>query len=161
MGGGHGCHYYLWWTKSSYSPVAHIRSVHNSIFVRNIYHHDRTGEGAVSLGNFDDYLALNLTTLADYSDFEKHPFTDKQTAFAQSTSPVKFIHGFPGSGKTYALWNAIQHVAEGNILYLTYSARLKETTLQYLNTLGSTSVKVQVYLSLIFYYLSLIINYFK
>ena len=51
----------------------------------------------------------------------------RQAAFETDQSPVRVLRGRPGSGKTTALWRAIEARSDESVLYVTWSARLRRS----------------------------------
>jgi len=50
--------------------------------------------------------------------------TKEQARFADARQKIRIIKGFPGSGKTTALWHAADMAGRKSILYITYSPEL-------------------------------------
>jgi hypothetical protein len=93
-----------------------------AVFLRDIRHHDdhRTLDPQ-SLG--DHYLNIGVKELRQ-EDYVPVPWTQAQARFADARQRVRIIKGFPGSGKTTALWHAADLAGRKAILYHTYSAEL-------------------------------------
>jgi len=129
-GGSNGMHYYLWWALSSTAAMpSQWREESNDrpfIVVREIRHHDK--HDPISLGHWSDYHQINQEDIdgGDKGSFEA-PWTEQQRSFASDSAPVRVVHGFPGSGKTWSLWKALESRGSQKVLYLTWSRTLAES----------------------------------
>ncbi len=126
LGGNHGNHFYAWWAPRGAAPLKASPEFESapegSIFLRDIRHHD-------------DHRPLNPQSIADHylpigvkelrqEDYVPAPWTKDQARFAEARQKVRIIKGFPGSGKTTALWHAADMAGRKSILYITYSPEL-------------------------------------
>lgn len=126
LGGNHGNHFYAWWAPRGAAPLAINRefaaAAEDSIFLRDIRHHDdHRPLNRQSLEQ--NYLAIGVRELRQ-EDYVPGPWTTAQARFAQSRQKIRIIKGFPGSGKTTALWHAADLAGRESILYITYSPEL-------------------------------------
>lgn len=124
LGGHHGMHYYLWWSPQGTRQTRRFRSLQrNSILLRAVRHHD--DHSPLNVGRLMDYFPLDWMDLdgESASCFET-PWTDVQQLFALEDKPVRLVYGYPGSGKTAALWRAVEARSSGKTLYLSWSRSL-------------------------------------
>ena len=127
LGGQGGMHYYLWWTPQGSPQSKGIDGLaRGAILLRTVRHHDE--HRVLKAGNLDEYFELSAGELAGDSNgtFES-PWTEAQREFMQNEEPVRVVHGYPGSGKTMALWKAVESRG-GKTLYLTWSSALIDDT---------------------------------
>ncbi len=126
LGGNHGSHYYAWWAPKGAPPLkGHPEfeaAPRGAIFLRDIRHHDDHSE--LKPQSLDDnYLTLSARELRG-EEYVPSPWTTAQAKFALSRQRVRIVKGFPGSGKTSALWQATDLTCSGSALYVTYSKDL-------------------------------------
>ena len=125
LGGSNGSHFYAWLAPRGSAPLAEggfESAPEGAIFLRAIRHHDdHTPLEAHNLTQ--NYIALDATEIRDDS-LVPAPWTHPQTKFARARQNVRTLRGFPGSGKTTALWHAAETAATGAVLYITYSRDL-------------------------------------
>jgi hypothetical protein len=126
LGGSHGSHFYAWWAPKGAVPLKNLpgfdEAPEGSIFLREIRHHDDHSElNAQSLS--DHYLPLSVEELRR-EEYGPSPWTPAQARFAKAKSPVAILKGHPGSGKTTALWHAVDLAGAESVLYVTYSRDL-------------------------------------
>lgn len=143
LGGGHGMHYYLWWAAQGTPPVAGLALDKSEILLRAVRHHDDTGK-PLSVGKWpDDYDTLDLSDLVNAREDYGFAYHDGQRSIAESATPVRFIKGHPGSGKTHSLWLSASLLDGKKALYLTYSERLAADAEKYFLALGPASLSIQ------------------
>lgn len=126
LGGHHGMHYYLWWSPQGTRQTRRFKSLQrNSILLRAVRHHD--DHSPLNVGRLMDYFPLDWMDLDGESEscFET-PWTEVQQLFALEDKPVRLVYGYPGSGKTAALWRAVEARSSGRTLYLSWSRSLTE-----------------------------------
>ncbi len=123
LGGHGGMHFYLWWTPQGSPQTKGVEGLmRGAILVRAIRHHDN--HKPLKPGPLNDYYQLSAADIAaDSGDTFEIPWTDDQQLFALDDSPARVVHGYPGSGKTMALWKAVE-ARGGKTLYLTWSSPL-------------------------------------
>jgi len=126
LGGSHGSHFYAWWAPKGAAPLKSLpgfdEAPDGAIFLREIRHHDDHSElKAQSLS--DHYLPLSVEELRR-EEYGPSPWTPAQARFAKAKSPVAILKGHPGSGKTTALWHAVDLAGAESVLYVTYSRDL-------------------------------------
>ncbi len=126
LGGHHGMHYYLWWSPQGTRQTRKFKSLErNSILVRAIRHHD--DHSPLNVGRLMDYYKLDWLDIdGDSEGCFDTPWTDTQQLFALEDKPVRLVYGYPGSGKTAALWRAVEARSSGRTLYLSWSRSLIE-----------------------------------
>ncbi len=139
LGGARGMQYYLWWTPRGSPPAVDLELPDRSVLVRAVRHHD--DHGPLAAGDLGDYLPLS--TAADLSDdIAGRPWTAAQMRFVEDRSPVRLIRGRPGSGKTTALWKAVEARRGERILYLTWSPALRQQAEANFASFAPTGVRV-------------------
>ena len=126
LGGNGGCHFYAWWAPRSAPPLQGLAefdaAAEQAIFIRDIRHHD--DHSPLNPQSLDqNYLPVGIQELRLH-DYVPAPWTPPQAKFAQARQFVRFIKGYPGSGKTTALWHAAEMAACQSLLYVTYSPDL-------------------------------------
>ena len=126
LGGNHGSHFYAWWAPRGALPLQGSAEFEGapegSIFLRAIRHHDdHSPLKPQSLA--ESYLRVDVMDLRR-ADYVPDPWTASQARFAQARQKIRIVKGFPGSGKTTALWHAADVAGREQILYITYSQEL-------------------------------------
>jgi hypothetical protein len=126
LGGSHGSHFYAWWAPKGAVPLKNLpefeEAPEGAVFLREIRHHDDHSElKPQSLS--DHYLSLSVEELRR-EEYGPSPWTPAQARFAKAKSPVAILKGHPGSGKTTALWHAVDLAGAESVLYVTYSRDL-------------------------------------
>jgi hypothetical protein len=126
LGGNHGNHFYAWWAPKGAAPLKSNGEFESApegaVFLRDIRHHDdHRPLNPQSLS--ESYLPVGVRDLRQ-EDYVPAPWTQAQERFAAARQNIRIIKGFPGSGKTTALWHAADIVGRKKILYITYSAEL-------------------------------------
>jgi hypothetical protein len=126
LGGSHGSHFYAWWAPRGAAPLKGSADFETApegaIFLRDIRHHDdHRPLNPHALG--ESYLRVDVQDLRR-ADYVPEPWTQNQARFAQARQKIRIVKGFPGSGKTTALWHAADVAGTERILYVTYSPEL-------------------------------------
>ncbi|MCL5743035.1 MAG: hypothetical protein M1541_03765, partial [Acidobacteria bacterium] len=126
LGGNSGSHFYAWWAPKGAPPLRGADGYENApdgaVFLRDIRHHDDHSElHPQSLA--DHYLPMSVKDLRG-GEYVPSPLTPAQTHFTNSHQKVRVIKGYPGSGKTTALWHAADLNSIRSTLYVTYSTEL-------------------------------------
>ena len=126
LGGNRGSHFYAWWAPRGAAPLQgnpeFQAAPEGAIFLRAIRHHDN--HHPLPPQSLDEnYLPLAARELRQ-GDLVPPPWTTGQKRFADGRQRVRIIKGFPGSGKTTALWHAADQAGRESILYITYSPEL-------------------------------------
>ena len=126
LGGHGGSHFYAWWAPAGALPLRDAPGFESAsegaLFLRDIRHHDDHSElRAQSLE--DHYLPLTVRDVRS-QEYLPSPLTGTQSQFASSRYPVRVVKGYPGSGKTTALWHAADRHTTEAALYVTYSKDL-------------------------------------
>jgi hypothetical protein len=93
-----------------------------SVFLRDIRHHDDHSE-LTPQSLSDNYLPLSVADLRG-EGYAPSPLTGTQSRFVQSRGRIRIVKGYPGSGKTTALWHAADASSVQSTLYVTYSKDL-------------------------------------
>lgn len=133
-----GNHYYMWWIPRSEGVIAEngaerIDSNHaaNTILIHSIRHHDETDQ-PLDVGSINDYEEIALAGL-DPRYEEQFDLSRRLRSQPVSMATIK---GLPGSGKTVSMLYLVKDLAQRpgikNILYVTYSARLKRAARDFL-----------------------------
>ena len=147
LGGNGKMQFYLWWAVKGTPKTTELDLPRRTIVVRDIRHHDEHEH--LSTGHLDDYL-----TGPSGPELEEEigvPATPEQQEFTDDASPVRIAMGQPGSGKTTALWRAIEARGGNRVLYVTLSRELTRTARERLDTFAPDDVTViaRDYLSLV------------
>ena len=125
LGGGSGSHFYAWWAPRGAPPLSEggfEAAPEGSIFLRAIRHHD--DHSPLDAQRFQQaWVPLGAGDIRDES-LVPAPWTSQQAKFASSRQSVRTLRGFPGSGKTTALWHAAETATSEAGLYVTYSRDL-------------------------------------
>ena len=133
-----GNHYYMWWIPRSEGVIAENgvdrnggSQSANTILIHSIRHHDETDD-PLDVGSISDYEEIALAGLDPRYDEQ---FDLSRSVRSQSIS-LATIKGLPGSGKTVSMLYLVKDLAQRpgikNILYVTYSARLKRAARDFL-----------------------------
>jgi hypothetical protein len=133
-----GYHYYLWWIPLSESNLADAPAPDpgRTILVHSIRHHDETDD-PIDLRSIDEFEEVQIAAL--------DPRYDEQRAVGErmlrDNVSLATIKGLPGSGKTISLFYLVRDLAGGlgmqNILYVTYTSRLKRAAREFLAAQGA------------------------
>ena len=125
LGGSSGSHFYAWWAPRGAPPLnegGFEAAPEGAIFLRAIRHHD--DHSPLDAHRFQQaYVPLGAEDIRDES-LVPAPWTSQQAKFATSRQSVRTLRGFPGSGKTTALWHAAETATSEAGLYVTYSRDL-------------------------------------
>lgn len=130
-----GSHYYMWWIPQSetglYQPTPGASTAGPSILIHSIRHHDKTNT-PINLGTLSDYEEVVVSEL-DPRFAEQREIGRQLSAQELALSTVK---GLPGSGKTvsllYLVRDILRRTPTGQILYVTYTPRLKRAAQEFL-----------------------------
>ncbi|MCX6045314.1 MAG: AAA family ATPase [Chloroflexi bacterium] len=137
-----GNHYYMWWIPRSESSVPvtpqeddPTNRANNTILIHSIRHHDETND-PIELGSLDDYEEVAVDALDPR-------YAEQQSVSAKVNSEyvaLATIKGLPGSGKTVSLLYLVKDLAQRadmrEILYVTYTNRLKRAAVEFLEAQG-------------------------
>ena len=141
LGGARGSQYYLWWgIAGSSGPADRCGAEPGTIVVRAVRHHD--DHAALGGGSRKDYLPIQQATDMD-EDIAGRPQNRQQASFETDRSPVRMLRGRPGSGKTTALWRAIEARSGEHVLYVTWSARLQRSAEERLAAFAPSTSRVR------------------
>ena len=110
-----------------------------TIVVRAVRHHD--DHAALGGGRRADYLPIQQATDMD-EDIAGRPQNRQQASFETDRSPVRVLRGRPGSGKTTALWRAIEARSGEHVLYVIWSARLQRSAEERLAAFAPSTSRV-------------------
>lgn len=113
LGGNGGMQYYLWWMPQD-----------GNILARAVRHHD--DHTPLAAGDVNrDYYQLNQSNFnGSEENFVSAPWTEGQLQFINDGNPVRVVYGHPGSGKTTALWRAVEAHDRQQVLYVSWSRQL-------------------------------------
>ena len=125
LGGHSGMHYYLWWAPQGSPPAKGVGGLSpGTILVRSVRHHDN--HKVLNAGNSEHYMPLTANEIdGDEESIFDSPLTAGQRKFMADDHHVRVVHGYPGSGKTMALWKALES-RRGRALYLSWSSALTD-----------------------------------
>ena len=145
LGGNRGMQYYLWWAPDGSSPAGGVKrspELNGSIWVRAVRHHDDHTPLAIG-SDASDYYSIGQKDIASHDDsFISPPDTENQSLFVSDHNSVRVVHGHPGSGKTTALWKAIEARDNQRVLYVSWSRELTGLAAERLSTFAPSGVSV-------------------
>ncbi len=146
LGGNYGSHFYAWWAPKNALPLqdggGFKEAPEGAIFLRDIRHHDdHSPLNAQSLS--DHYLPVTVSDLRD-NEYSPRPWTSSQQRFASARQSVRLLKGHPGSGKTTALWHAVDSSGAQRVLYVTYSRDLAALAKDYFDRFCSSQKQFSV-----------------
>jgi hypothetical protein len=125
LGGHGGSHFYAWWAPKGAPPLRGLggfeAKADGAIFLRDIRHHDDHSE--LNPQTADLYLPISAGEIRG-EEYSPSPLTPPQKQFTESRNKVRIIKGYPGSGKTTALWHAADENSRRSTLYVTFSGDL-------------------------------------
>ena len=140
LGGGDGCHFYLWWSRQGSSISDGLYFPRDSVLVREVRIHDN--HTPLSPGNRNDYHELKPADLVG-GDLTTVPWTKEQLKFAWGDAPVRILCGGPGAGKTSTLWHSIGVRGQEKVLYVTWSEILSDAARDHFKTFSSPNTTVE------------------
>ena len=146
LGGNRGTQYYLWWAPDGSRPTEGVRRDEghgdSSIWVRAVRHHDY--HTPLDIGrDSSDYYSIGQNDIASHDEtFISPPDTENQARFVRYHNSVRVVHGHPGSGKTTALWKAIEARDNQRVLYVSWSRELAGLAMERLSIFAPSSVSV-------------------
>ena len=148
LGGNRGMQYYLWWAREGVGPAREIERGKdydgNRIWIRAARHHD--DHAPLTIGDLDSYIPLAQPDIAgDDESFAGIPDTDGQIRFVKGEASVRVVHGHPGSGKTTALWKAVEARGDQTVLYVSWSRELVEQAEERLRSFAPLGVEVMAF----------------
>lgn len=156
-----GNHFYMWWIPYSESKISGTKGQDRAILIHSIRHHDQNS-APILVGTLDDYDKLPVAELDPRFDEQwqivellaggpEHlsPQISEHTENYAFNRPVIFstVKGLPGSGKTVSLYYLVRDLTQqirvgnsnredsipnGDILYITYTSRLKRAANDFL-----------------------------
>jgi hypothetical protein len=146
LGGNHGSHFYAWWAPKNALPLKESaefsETPEGAVFLRDIRHHDdHSPLGAQSFEN--NYLPVTVRDLRR-EEYAPLPWTQPQARFAAARQSIRLLKGHPGSGKTTALWHAVDASGADRPLYVTYSRDLAVLARDYFDRFCSSHKRFQV-----------------
>lgn len=139
FGGNKGSHFYCWWAPADAGPVRGLGLPEGSIAVRMIRHHD--DHMPLTADKREDYTELTPERIITSEDMEL-PWTETQLQFANSEDPVRVLIGYPGTGKTTTLWDAVVRRSGESVLYITWSPRLAEMADEFFQSFSAKDMTV-------------------
>jgi hypothetical protein len=132
----------MWFCEHSSEHGRQIGLSAGEFAVRVVRHHDDTGLPLSA----DDRSDYELYTPSDVEGVESellYEESQQRVAFLNSAS-IQTLRGYPGSGKTTALWLAANHSAARQILYITYSESLAREAREYFDAFHGEDSYVDV-----------------
>ena len=139
LGGNNGMQWYLWWTPAGGGAAARLDAPEDAIVIRDVRHHD--DHRTLKPGETGDYLTVGQADEM-IDDIAAPPWTDDQKNFIDGREAVRVLLGRPGSGKTTALWRAVEARAGERVLYLTWSPKLAEQARRHLASFAPATTEV-------------------
>ncbi|MCY4652343.1 MAG: hypothetical protein OXC95_04175 [Dehalococcoidia bacterium] len=146
LGGHRGMQYYLWWAPDGSRPTNGIQEAgeigEGRIWVRAVRHHD--DHSPLTIGHADsDYYSIRQNDIASHDEtFISPPDTENQSRFVRDDHSVRVVHGHPGSGKTTALWKAIEARDNQSVLYVSWSRELTNLAAERLSTFAPSGISL-------------------
>ncbi len=146
LGGNHGSHFYAWWAPKNALPLKESdefsATPEGAVFLRDIRHHD--DHSPLAAQSFENnYLAVTVRDLRR-EEYAPLPWTQPQERFAAARQSIRLLKGHPGSGKTTALWHAVDASGAERPLYVTYSRDLAALARDYFDRFCSSHKRFQV-----------------
>ena len=134
LGGNGGMQYYLWWMLQE-----------GNILVRSVRHHD--DHEPLTAGDADnDYYPLDQNDIDGPDEsFASPPWTENQLRFVDDDNPIRVVYGHPGSGKTTALYRAVETRSNQRVLYISWSRKLTGLASERFKGFAPSDVKVEAY----------------
>ena len=144
LGGNGGMQFYLWWAPPGSPPLVGSKNG-NGIYVRAVRHHD--DHNKLRIGDVQqDYYPLSQNDITGEDEgFVGLPWTDNQRRFVSDSSAVRILIGRPGSGKTSALWQAVESRNDDRVLYVSWSRDLVQTASEHFAAFAPKGVEVMGY----------------
>lgn len=139
LGGNNGFQYYLWWTHHGSPQSDGIDTPEGTILVRAVRQHD--DHAHLRAGAPDDYIALESGD--DLVEVSGRFWTEEQEEFAAATEAVRMLAGRPGSGKTTALWRAVDVRRGEKVLYVTWSEALARQAGAHFRSFGADDMVIE------------------
>ncbi len=145
LGGSGGMHYYLWWTPRGSHQAKSLESLpRGTVLVRAVRHHD--DHTPLRVGEVGEYFKLRGKDIdGDEGSTFEGPWTSAQRGFIQAEDGVRIVYGHPGSGKTIALWRAVETRRGGRTLYLSWSRGLIDQASKRLDAFTASDSLVDAY----------------
>ncbi len=144
LGGNGGMQFYLWWAPQGSPPLDGVENG-AGIYVRAVRHHDNHEKLSVGDTRRDYYPLSQNNIVGTDEDFTSQPWTDNQRRFVDDSSAVRVLIGRPGSGKTTALWQAIESRDNDRVLYVSWSRELVQTAKERFDSFAPMGVEVTGY----------------
>lgn len=146
LGGNHGSHFYAWWAPKNALPLKEsaefLETPDGAVFLRDIRHHD--DHSPLAAQSFENnYLPVTVRDLRR-EEYTPLPWTQPQARFAAARQSVRLLKGHPGSGKTTALWHAVDACGGERALYVTYSRDLAVLARDYFDRFCSSHKRFHV-----------------
>ncbi len=146
LGGHGGNQFYAWWAPRRALPFQGLAEFENapegSLLVRAIRHHDDHSP-LLPQSLEQNYLPVGAKELRQ-QDYVPGPWTGAQARFATARQPVRIVKGYPGSGKTTALWHAADQAGPAAVLYVTYSPDLASLARDHFDRFSSAEKQFHV-----------------
>ena len=139
LGGNGGMKFYLWWAPDGSPPTDAMAEKQGRIWARAARHHD--DHRPLYIESEDNYYPpIGPKELA--AGFIGSPDTEEQRNFVQDASPIRMVKGHPGSGKTTALWKAVEARSGERVLYVSWSQELVGLAEERLSAFAPSDVEV-------------------
>ena len=131
---------HLWWTPKKSPAAEGIEAPPGAVIVRAV--REQGDNRKLDAGDRGDYL--ELADAGDVTaDIAGEPWTYGQMEARRETAPAVVLAGLPGTGKTTALWHAIDDGDERSVLYVTWSARLAATARTHFDSFSAADTTVR------------------
>ena len=138
LGGNGGMQFYLWWAPDGSPPTAEMDEKQGRIWARAAREHD--DHDPLYIGIKGEYESIGQEEFA--AELVGSPDTDEQRKFVRDASPIRAVNGHPGSGKTTALWKAVEARSGERVLYVSWSSELVGLAEERLSAFAPSDVEV-------------------
>ena len=138
LGGNGGMQFYLWWAPDGSPPTDERDEKQGRIWARAARHHDDHAQ--LFIESEDRYESIGQEEFA--AELVGSPDTEEQRKFVQDASPIRAVKGHPGSGKTTALWKAVEARSGERVLYVSWSSDLVGLAEERLSAFAPSDVEV-------------------
>ncbi len=116
-----------------------------NILARALRHHDDHEPLTAGDAGNDYYPLVQNDIDGPDESFASSPWTENQLRLVDDDNPVRVVYGHPGSGKTTALWRAVETRNDQRVLYISWSRGLAGLASERFKGFAPADVKVEAY----------------